>query len=177
MLNFEKDSETYQMNDEFMIGEWLLAAPVVTQGTTMRLVYLPEGAVWYDFWTGEKYKGGQYITKKAPLDTMPLFVRAGAVLPLYPLMQYVGEKEVEDLTLAVYPGTGNYIHYQDDGESFAYKKGGYNAYVFSQNNGRLQIKDAVKNYEKPYKGFYVKICRDGITALSDVPGEYLKHEE
>ena len=61
--------------------------------------------------------------------------------------------------------------------SFAYKKGGYNAYVFSQNNGRLQIKDAVKNYEKPYKGFYVKICRDGVTALSDVSGEYLKHEE
>ena len=54
---------------------------------------------------------------------MPLFVRAGAVLPIYPLMQYVGEKEVEDLTLAVYPGIGNYIHYQDDGESFAYKKG------------------------------------------------------
>lgn len=177
MLNFEKDAETYEINDEFMVGEWLLAAPVVTQGTTMRLVYLPEGAMWYDFWTGEKYKGGQYITKKAPLDTMLLFVRAGAVLPIYPLMQYVGEKEVEDLTLAVYPGIGNYIHYQDDGESFAYKKGGYNAYVFSQNNGRLQIKDAVKNYEKPYKGFYVKICRDGVTALSDVSGEYLKHEE
>ncbi|MBP8842291.1 MAG: DUF5110 domain-containing protein, partial [Lachnospiraceae bacterium] len=176
MLNFEKDAETYEINDEFMVGEWLLAAPVVTQGTTMRLVYLPEGAMWYDFWTGEKYKGGQYITKKAPLDTMPLFVRAGAVLPLYPLMQYVGEKEVEDLTLAVYPGIGNYIHYQDDGESFAYKKGGYNAYVFSQNNGRLQIKDAVKNYEKPYKGFYVKICRDGVTALSETPGEYLNAE-
>ena len=63
-------------------------------------------------------------------------------------------------------GIGNYIHYQDDGESFAYKKGGYNAYVFSQNNGRLQIKDAVKNYEKPYKGFYVKICRDGAVSYT-----------
>ena len=51
MLNFEKDAETYEINDEFMVGEWLLAAPVVTQGTTMRLVYLPEGAMWYDFWT------------------------------------------------------------------------------------------------------------------------------
>ena len=57
-----------------------------------------------------------------------------------------------------------------------HKKGGCNACVFSQNNGRLQIKDAVKNYEKPYKGFYVKICRDGVTALSETPGEYLNAE-
>lgn len=120
----------------------------------------------------KNYKGGQYILAFA--WHVPLFVRAGAVLPLYP-HAVCRRKRSWGSDTCRHPGTGNYIHYQDDGES-AYK-GGYNAYVFSQNNGRLQIKDAVKNYEKPYKGFYVKICRDGITALSDVPGEYLKHSK
>ena len=173
VLNFPKDEETWSMNDEFMLGDWLLAAPVMTQGARCRQVYLPSGAAWYDFWTGEKYSGGQYILKTAELDVMPLYVKAGAVLPLWPLMQFVGERPVEELTLAVYPGNGNYLHYLDDGTSYGYREGKYNAYLFAQNNGRMQIKQAVRGAENAYRGFNVKIMKGGVTALSPDEGEFL----
>ena len=173
VLNFPQDEETFSLNDEFMVGDWLLAAPVVTQGATSRMVYLPKGAAWYDFWTGERYTGGQHIIRKAGLDELPLYVKAGAVLPIWPLMQYVGEKKVTELTLAVYPGRGNYMHYLDDGESYGYREGKVNAYLFAQNNGRLQIKQALKGAPAAYAGFRVKTIKGAVTALSPDKGEYL----
>lgn len=174
VFNFEGDRETVRINDEFMLGDWLLAAPVVTQGSTSRLVYLPAGTDWFDFWTGDKHTGGQYIIRKAPLEVLPLYVRAGAVIPLYPLMQYTDEHEVDTLTLAVYPGKGSYTHYQDDGEGYGYRQGQYNAFEFKQNRGNIKITETVKGYEKRYKGFYIKACKNKETALSDGKGEYLE---
>jgi alpha-glucosidase len=137
-----------ELNDEFMLGQNLLIAPVVEQGQTKRMVYLPAGT-WYNYWTGEKYEyengdgagdgAGRYIIVNAPLDTCPIFVRGGTILPKYPLQQYVGEIAPADLKLRleIYPDKNNnaeYTHYRDNGTDFAYEQGEYNLYTFKTNN-------------------------------------------
>lgn len=148
VLEYEKDVNTHNMNDEFMIGSELLVAPVIEQGATKRLVYLPEGE-WFDYWTKEHIAGGQYIIRDAPLDTCPVYVKAGAILPKYPVEAYIGTKEQKKLILEVYAGDGEYEHYQDDGLDFAYEQGAYNLYHFGQTgNGELEEKLLHEGYPK-----------------------------
>ena len=98
-------------------------APVVEKGATTRRVYLPRGT-WFDFWTEERLEGGREIDRAVDLETMPLYVRAGAVIPMGPVKQYVDEKVDGPLTLVVYPGAdGSTSLYEDDGRSFDYRKG------------------------------------------------------
>lgn len=148
VLEYEKDINTHNMNDEFMIGSQLLAAPVVEQGATKRMVYLPSGE-WVDYWTKEHIAGGQYIIRDAPLDTCPIYVKAGTILPKYPVEAYIGTKEQKKLILEVYAGDGEYEHYQDDGLDFAYEQGAYNLYCFSHTgNGELEEKLLHEGYPK-----------------------------
>lgn len=148
VLEYEKDINTHNMNDEFMIGSQLLAAPVVEQGATKRMVYLPAGE-WVDYWTKEHIAGGQYIIRDAPLDTCPIYVKAGTILPKYPVEAYIGTKEQKKLILEVYAGDGEYGHYQDDGLDFAYEQGAYNLYRFSHTgNGELEEKLLHEGYPK-----------------------------
>ena len=148
VLEYEKDINTHNMNDEFMIGSQLLAAPVVEQGATKRMVYLPAGE-WVDYWTKEHIAGGQYIIRDAPLDTCPIYVKAGTILPKYPVEAYIGTKEQKKLILEVYAGDGEYEHYQDDGLDFAYEQGAYNLYRFSHTgNGELEEKLLHEGYPK-----------------------------
>jgi alpha-glucosidase len=114
-LHWPQDEQCYR-DDEFMFGPFLLVAPVFKKGQRKRQVYLPDGW-WYDFWTNEKVEGGQTITADAPLERIPIFVRAGAILPLWPVLNYVGEKPIDELRLVVYPGNGKFTLYEDDGES------------------------------------------------------------
>jgi alpha-glucosidase (family GH31 glycosyl hydrolase) len=101
----------------------VLVAPVVEQGATTRQVYLPRGA-WYDFWTSERLEGGREITRQVDLETMPLYVRGGSILPLGPVKQYTGEKVDEPLAISIYPGAdAAFLLYEDDGASFNYRKG------------------------------------------------------
>lgn len=130
VLHYSKDKNVHNLNDQFLFGENILVAPVVEQGKTYRCVYLPEGT-WYDYWTDEEITGGKVILRDAPLDLCPMYIKAGAIIPNYPSMSYVGEKEVSELILNVYPGDGNYTHYIDDGESFEYKNGRYSLLDFS----------------------------------------------
>ena len=88
--------------------------------------YLPKGALWYDFWTGKAWKGGQTVTLTTQLDRVPMFVRAGSILPLGPEMQYVGEKAWDRLELRVYPGAdGTFMLYEDEGDNYNYERGQY----------------------------------------------------
>jgi alpha-glucosidase (family GH31 glycosyl hydrolase) len=98
-------------------------APVIEKDATSRQLYLPAGG-WYDFWTGERHEGGRVITRNVDLETMPLYVRAGAILPLGPVKQYVGEKTTEPLLVTIYPGAdAAFFLYEDDGRSFNYRRG------------------------------------------------------
>lgn len=131
VLHYEDDANTYNLNGEFLVGENLLVAPVVEQGMTKKMVYLPEG-IWYDFWTGEKLCGQQYIIKDAPLDLCPMYIRGGSMIPTYDTVSYIGEKPYRRLTLLTTPEQAEYVHFQDNGEDFAYRDGNYNLYVFSK---------------------------------------------
>ncbi len=97
--------------------------------------YLPKGATWYDFWTGQRYQGGKDVTLETSFDRVPMFVRAGSILPLGPEMQYVGEKTWENLELRVYPGAdGSFTLYEDEGDSYNYEKGAYSTITFKWND-------------------------------------------
>ena len=97
--------------------------------------YLPKGAAWYDFWTNKQYKGGQDVTLETTLDRVPMFVRAGSILPLGPEMQYVGEKAWDNLEMRVYPGAnGSFTLYEDEGDNYNYEKGAYATITFQWND-------------------------------------------
>ncbi len=115
-FDYPEDPETYNLDDQFLCGDSLLAAPVVRKGAESREVYLPKGT-WYDFWTRESQSGPKKITADAPLDHLPLFVRAGSVIPRWPVQQYTGEKIVDTVTLEVYSGDEDMSSrlYEDDG--------------------------------------------------------------
>jgi alpha-glucosidase (family GH31 glycosyl hydrolase) len=100
----------------------LLVAPVVEKEATHRKVYLPRGG-WYDFWTGERMDGGRELERLVDLETIPLYVRAGSILPLDPVKQFTGEKVDRPLTVVIYPGAdATFLLYEDDGRSFDYRK-------------------------------------------------------
>jgi len=122
-LHYPDDRLAIGRGDEYLWGRDILVAPVVEPGTAQRRLYLPRGA-WYDFWTGESIRGGSDITRPVDLETMPLYVRAGAIVPLGPVKQYTAEPVDAPLTLVVYPGAdGRGSVYEDDGHSFAYQRG------------------------------------------------------
>jgi len=146
VLHYEKDPNTWNLNTQFLVGENLLAAPVLEQGAVKKMVYLPEGN-WYDFYTGRLYKGMQYYLVDAPLDTCPMFAKEGSMIPLWEVQQYVGEKACDILKLMVFPGKGRYVHYQDNGEDFEYKKGNYNLYEFNSDmTGNVNLTMLHKEY-------------------------------
>ncbi|XWK89952.1 MAG: glycoside hydrolase family 31 protein [Phormidium sp.] len=125
LYHYPNDQKTYHLYDQVLLGSNILAAPIYRPGVECRSVYLPAG-IWYDWWTGEKYQGSTHILADAPLEKMPLFVRAGAIIPMSPVMQYINEKPLDPLTLRIYPGaTGELTFYEDDGETFAYENGVY----------------------------------------------------
>jgi alpha-glucosidase len=172
LLHYQDDARTYERNDEFLCGEELLIAPVVEQGAKERLVYLPAGDRWVDYWTKKSYDGGQSIVRETPLDLCPIYIREGSVVPLYPVQQYVGEKEIETLTLDVYPpGAGRtcrYRHYQDDGESFDYRNGTYNLISCEVDRPseepfiRVKLNDVCHHYQKGYQS--IKFIINGVQA-------------
>jgi len=122
-FHYPKDPEAVKLGDEYLWGRDMLVAPVVEKGATLRKVYLPPG-VWYDWWTREKQSGGRWIERAVDLRTLPLYVRAGAILPIDPIRQYTSEKVDQPTTLAIYPGAnGAYTLYDDDGVSLDYERG------------------------------------------------------
>ncbi len=122
-LQYPDDAKAVACGDQYLFGKNLLVAPVVEQGATIRKVYLPKGN-WYDFWTNERMEGGREISREIALDVMPLYVRAGSILPLGPVKQYVSEKVDQALVISIYPGANSsFLLYEDDGASFDFRKG------------------------------------------------------
>jgi alpha-glucosidase/alpha-D-xyloside xylohydrolase len=122
-LHFPNDPQAVLRGDEYLWGKSVLVAPVVEKSATTRQIYLPRGA-WYDFWTGDLVEGGREISRPVDLETMPLYVRAGSILPLGPVKQFVDEKVDEPLTISIYPGAdASFLLYEDDGSSFDHRRG------------------------------------------------------
>lgn len=120
-LHYQDDENVFDIGDQYMLGDALMVCPVTTKGAQTRTIYLPEGD-WYDWWTGKKYNGKRYVHVVTPLDTMPLFAKAGAIIQQQPSMRYVGEKETPHISLDIFPGNGKALLYEDDGTSLAYQQ-------------------------------------------------------
>jgi alpha-D-xyloside xylohydrolase len=125
-FDFLSDPKTLDISDEFMYGPSLLAAPVTEAGANSRRLYLPAGTDWYDFWTGERIPGGKEIRRATPLDVMPLYVRAGSIVPMGPESEFTGQHRGGPIELRIYTGAnGAFRLYDDDGASYDYEKGQY----------------------------------------------------
>ena len=119
-LHYPKDPEAVKLGDEYLWGKDLLVAPVVEQGAKLRHLYLPAGE-WYDWWTNKKIAGGRWLERPVELETLPLYARAGAIVPLDPVRQYTAQPITEPTTISVFSGTdGEFILYDDDGQSLDY---------------------------------------------------------
>lgn len=163
VMDFASDKQALDINDEFMVGKSLLVSPVTepmywknkqSGAKTMMVedfsivkskeVYLPKGADWFDFWTGDYMPGGQKVAKEVPLDILPLYVKAGSIVPWGPAVQYADEKKWDNLEIRVYEGAnGEFVLYEDENDNYNYKNGVYSTIRFSWNNKKktLTIED------------------------------------
>ena len=134
-FDFASDTQIADLKDEFMFGPAFLVAPVTTpmyysvdsqpleNVAKTRQVYLPDGANWIDFWTGKKYKGGQWVTMEATIDRIPLLVRQGAIVPMGPVVQYTAEMKDAAWEIRIYPGAdSSFTVYEDEGDNYNYEK-------------------------------------------------------
>ena len=141
-LHYPKEEAAVARGDQYLYGRDILVAPVVEKAATSKTVYLPAGD-WFDFWTKEKLQGGREITRKVDLETIPLFVRAGAVIPMGPVRQYTTEKVDGPVELFIHPGAdGRLSLYEDDGRSFDFRNGSFQrtAIAWSGRQRRLTIR-------------------------------------
>lgn len=169
VMNYQNDENTWECNDEYMVGTQILVAPVTQQGAKARMVYLPEG-VWIDYWTGERIEGKRYILREAPLDVCPIYVKGGSILPTYEAVDSVEPDKLTRLVLEYYPevldqkklgrkaryqeSISRYVHYQDNGVDFAYQDEEYNLYEFvfsTQRTDGLSVRMIHEGYDKKYQ--------------------------
>lgn len=154
VMDFPNDKNAINRNDAYMFGKSILVAPVIEpmyskiavneKDTTRvedfsaiksRALYLPAGTDWYDFWTGEKFAGGKSINKETPMDIIPLYVKAGSILPWGPKVQYAEEKKWDNLEIRIFAGVdGEFTLYEDEGDSYNYEKGLYSEVTFQWND-------------------------------------------
>lgn len=162
VLEYRDDENTFSLDDQFMVGEDLLVAPVVRPGVSKRMVYLPEGK-WYDYWTDKVFSGREFYIADCPLDTMPLFVRAGSIIPKSSAGQSLSEKNISELYINAYKGADAcYTLYEDDGVSCDYKNGKYLKTTFSFDNesGKVQVSSQTGDFSPNRDGFRVVIHGD-----------------
>ncbi|WP_259067128.1 glycoside hydrolase family 31 protein [Mucilaginibacter sp. X4EP1] len=134
-FDFRNDTNVYKIPDQYMFGPGFLVSPVTGGGETERKVYLPGSGIWYNFWTGEQSKGGKTIDAAAPIDLMPLYVRAGSIIPMGPDVEYATEKSNKVIELRIYPGAdGQFTFYEDENDNYNYEKGEYATFTFTWNN-------------------------------------------
>ncbi len=138
-LHYPDDAAAAARGDQYLWGRDILVAPVVEKGATSRKLYLPKGA-WHDFWTNERHYGGREITREVDLETIPLYIRAGAIVPMDPVRQYTGEKVEGPTDLKVYPGAdGRFLLYDDDGSTFNHRRGEWTAILLTYDDGRRTL--------------------------------------
>jgi alpha-glucosidase/alpha-D-xyloside xylohydrolase len=169
-LHYPLDGVAATRGDEYFWGRDLLVAPVVEKGATKRTVYLPEGR-WYDFWLETVYQGGREIERDVDLETMPIFVRAGSIVPLGPVRQYTSEPSGEPTALQIYPGAnGVFTLYEDDGRTFAFTRGDWTGIDLGWNDAsrRLTLRLAPGSRFRPPADRRFRVRLAGSTSTRDV---------
>jgi alpha-glucosidase len=184
-LETHDDPETFFREEEFFLGDHLLVCPISIQGATSRLMYFPKGE-WYNYWNNISVKGSQELEVQAPLNQIPLFIRAGAVIAEQPTMQYVNEFEFDELTLRLYKPTKETVSefYEDQGDGYEHLNGQYSLkkYYSKPNNNAWEVFQTVEGeYQTGYQRY--KCHFSGLSQaptsilVDDKPVEYLKFDE
>ena len=170
MMDFAHDKDAININDQYMFGKSLLVCPVTKpmynklsksgKATThiedfsmvkSDEVYLPNGTDWFDYWTGEKLKGGQRVNKETPIDIIPLYVKAGSILPIGPKVQYATEKKWDELEIRIYPGAnGEFMLYEDEKDNYNYENGAYSTIKFKWDDKARQL--SISERKGSFKG-------------------------
>jgi len=177
MMDFAGDKKVWNINNEFMFGKSLLVSPVVDANDSVS-VYLPETAGWYDFWTNEKLKGGQMIDRQTPLNLIPLYIKAGSIIPFGPEVQYATEKSWDNLEIHVYLGAnGSFTLYEDEFDNYNYEKGAYTEIPVEWNDNarKLTIGARKGSYNGMLKNRkFTIILQDGTQKTVDYNGKKIE---
>ena len=135
VMDFPADKQAVQQPFEYMFGKAILVAPVIEAGVTKSEVYLPKSSAWYDWWGGNRYNGGKTVKTDASLDKIPLFVKAGSIIPVGQTMQFTNQKPADTLEVRIYGGAnGKFELYEDEGDNYNYEKGKFNVLPFYWND-------------------------------------------
>jgi alpha-D-xyloside xylohydrolase len=185
VMDFPKDKNALDINDQFMFGKSLLVSPVTDpmyirpgfngsdtvqledfSTVKSRKTYLPAGTDWYDFWTGERLAGGSKTEKQVPLNIIPVYVKAGSVVPIGPAVQYAEEKKWNDLEIRVYPGAnGSFVLYEDENDNYNYEKGLYSTISFNWDDKKKTLTIADRKGSFPgmlnIRKFKIVLVRNG----------------
>ena len=166
VMDFRTDAVARSRADEFMFGPSLLVCPVLKAGATEREVYLPGGTDWIDFWKGTPYHGGKTTVARAPIETMPLFVRAGSIVPMGPPLQWATEKPEDPIELRIYPGAdGHFQIYEDENDNYDYERGDYATIPMSWNDSARVLKIGERKGYFPgmlaHRTFRIVVVRPG----------------
>ena len=140
VMDFQHDKNVWDIKDQYMFGSSILVNPVTEYQAKKRSVYLPECNGWYDFWTSDFYKGEQTIDAATPIESMPLYVKAGSIIPLGPNLQYATEKPANPIELRVYTGDdGKFTLYEDEDDNYNYEKGAFSLIPFIWNEQKQTL--------------------------------------
>ena len=178
VMDFSQDKNVWNIDNEYMFGQSFLVNPVTEKGKEEQDVYLPGGSDWFDFWTNEKTTGGITVTKKTMIDIIPLYVKAGSIIPFGPKVQFATEKKWDNLELRIYPGAdGTFTLYEDENDNYNYEKGAYTEILLTWNNDTktLTIGNRKGNFKGMLKNRKFTIKRiDGDTKTITYKGKEIK---
>jgi len=152
VMDFKEDAKAVGQQEQYMFGKDIMVAPVTKPGIKKWDVYLPLKANWYNFWTGEMYKGGQTIGTKAPLNEIPLYVKAGAILPIGKVVQSTAQEQKSTIEIRIYEGAnGAFTLYEDEGDNYNYEKGKYSIIPFAWDDKNKTL--TIKERQGAYNGY------------------------
>ena len=162
--HFEDDENTLEINDEYMVGDSLLVAPILDKDARRRMIYLPKGT-WIDLFTGKKYIGGKYIIFAENLAESGYFIKNNTLIPMFENLKHIKKSEINTLVIKVFGNSGKVKIYEDDGETLDYEKGIYNIYEARVNKDKFTFKKVKGSYDSPFKK--IKLIKDGETKIFD----------
>jgi alpha-D-xyloside xylohydrolase len=170
-MDFPKDQRSLNIGDQFLFGPSIMVSPVTEEGAVTRHLYLPAGSAWTDFWNNSVTPGGKMIDAPAPLNSLPLFIRAGAIIPMGPDIEYSTEKPADPIELRVYPGAdGDFTLYEDENENYNYEKGIHSTIAMHWEDAGRTLKIAAREGSFPgmpaSRTFHVVAARPGHGAGS-----------
>ena len=172
IMDFKNDATAIAQSYQYMFGKSFLVAPITEPGVTEWNVYLPTSATWYDFWTGKRFVGGQSIKTAAPQDIIPLFVKAGSIVPVGKFLQYTSEKPMDTIEVRIYAGAdGQFNLYNDEGDNYNYENGKHTIIPFKWNDKQQSL--TIDKRQGSYSGA-LKKCVLNIVWVNELNGYGIK---